>query len=129
MIKTKEEIAELKLIVDGAPDEKSKLTHVDSLGFYHTNDGNNLDDLRTIIAQYEEIERLRNPWISVEDELPEINDKDSEWLLVRNPKNPIPFVARLIYWPDMNEPEWQTNGGGIAVVSEWATLPEDKKND
>lgn len=34
-----------------------------------------LDDLRTILAQQQEIERLRNPWVSVEDELPK-DDQD-----------------------------------------------------
>lgn len=82
---------EMQRIVDGAPEGAThhsfsiyyKITDIQqiySLGrwividdvddeIYHLND--NLNDLRTILAQQQEIERLRNPWISVADELPE----------------------------------------------------------
>jgi hypothetical protein len=106
-----------------------QLRHQEKL--HRKSGANGLADLfmnaaKELEQHHEELERLRNPWISVEDELPEIENKNSDWLLVRNSKNKVPFVARLINWPDMDEPEWQTNGGGIAVVDEWSKLPKEQ---
>lgn len=58
---TTEEIAEIQRIVDGAEeaDGTEERTHIDSLGFYHFNDARDISDLRTILAQQQEIERLR----------------------------------------------------------------------
>lgn len=50
-------IEQMKQIVEGAPEDDRN--HIDSLGFYHENDAHNLSDLATIIAQAEEIEKLR----------------------------------------------------------------------
>lgn len=69
-------------------------------------------------------EALPSDWISVKDKLPNLDTEQSDWVLIRNSKNKVPFVARLIHWPDMDEPEWQMNGGGIAVVDEWVDLPK-----
>lgn len=69
-------IEKIKQVLEGAPEDYySVITDVygHDFDYCHEDDIRHLDDLRTILAQHEEIERVRNPWISVEDELPEDN--------------------------------------------------------
>jgi len=91
-------IEQIKQVLDGAPkgathyvkddytyykeDERTGLYLYDLTGnWLPYNNGriyeltSSIEDLRTILAQHEEIERLRNPWISVEDELPKEGGK------------------------------------------------------
>jgi len=167
---TNEQIAELKRIVDGAPEtaievclydygDSEQITYLNCESqfyddeeefkwvdmelvddFFHSR--RRLSDIRTIIAQHEEIERLRNPWISVEDELPSIEGDRSRSVLIRRVyKNGTVSFTTSFLWSEakkmsfsFNEPHWQTDiwnaqeSNGY-TVTHWMPLPQPPKGE
>jgi len=101
-----------------------------------------IENLRTIISQNEEIERLRNPWISVEDELPSIEGDRSRSVLIRRVyKNGTVSFTTSFLWSEakkmsfsFNEPHWQTDiwnaqeSNGY-TVTHWMPLPQPPKGE
>lgn len=162
---TNEEIAEIQRIVESAPE---CATHYDG-GFIPTRyfkieDNGNfyvfrsgkweydfapdfeieapISMLRSILAQQQEIERLRNPWISVEDELPSIEGDRSRLVLIRRVyKNGTVSFTTSFLWSEakkmsfsFNEPYWQTDTWNAQesngyTVTHWMPLPKTPKEN
>lgn len=150
---TKEEIAEIQRIVDGAPEtaievclydygDSEQITYLNCESqfyddeeefkwvdmelvddFFHSR--RNLSDLRTILAQQQEIERLRNPWISVEDELP----NEGVSVLIYNSFGETNTCRRPVII-DTNK-SWEANTGEFSRprITHWMPLPKPPKGE
>lgn len=70
-------IEQIKKILEGAPKDS---THVDSLGFYHNNDGSSLSDLREILELRREVERLHEGLLIIDNDLESRNFLESSSL-------------------------------------------------
>ena len=75
-------------------------------------------------AQKKELDQLRNPWISVEDRLPDIGQK----VITITNKGKLLLVARTTQPPHKEEGGWRWEHY-VGKVTHWMPIPELKKGE